>query len=90
MQKEIFISIFNQSIRFISDEWKDKNSKLLNEEHWSVIAKRIFSYIFENTINHNPFPVFEEEIIFEYPNHYQHFEKLNYILANAKETRKEA
>lgn len=81
MQKEIFISIFDQSIPFISDEWKDKYSKLLNEEHWSVIAERIFSYIFDHKINHNPLPVFDEEIISNYPSHYQYFEKLNFFIA---------
>lgn len=76
MQEEIFISIFNQSIQFISDDWKEKYSKFLDDEHWKVVVKRIFSYIFENKINHNPLPVFEEEIIPDYPSHYQYFEKL--------------
>ena len=63
MQAEIFISIFNQSIQFISDDWKNKYGQMLNDEHWDVMSKRIFSYIFENEINHNPLPVFNEEII---------------------------
>lgn len=76
MQAEIFISIFNQSIQFISDDWKNKYGNMLNDEHWDMMSKRIFSYIFENKINHNPLPVFNEEIISDYPNHYQYFENL--------------
>ena len=76
MQAEIFISIFNQSIPFISDDWKKKFGQLLNDEHWDVIANRIFSFVFENKMNHNPLPIFNEEIIADYPSHYQYFEKL--------------
>lgn len=80
MQAEIFISHFNQSIQFISNDWKNKYGNLLNDEHWSVITERIFSYIFENKINHNPLPVFNEEIISDYPSHYQYFENLKSLL----------
>ncbi|MFK7772908.1 MAG: hypothetical protein AB8F94_12255 [Saprospiraceae bacterium] len=80
MQEEIFISIFNKSLPFISDGWKEKYSKLLNEEHSIVIGKRIFSYMFDHKINHDPLPVFEEEIIADYPSHYQYFEKLKSIV----------
>lgn len=80
MQAEIFISIFNQSIQFISDDWKNKYGNMLNDEHWNVMAERIFSYIFENKINHNPLPVFNEEIISDYPKHYQNFDSLKSLL----------
>ena len=79
MQEESFISIFNNSVQFISDDWRTKYSKLLNEEHWNVIGNRIYLYIFENKISHNPLPVFSEEIIEDYPSHYQYFERLKYF-----------
>ncbi|MFK8009687.1 MAG: hypothetical protein AB8H03_25235 [Saprospiraceae bacterium] len=81
MEEEIFISIFNQSIQFISDDWKAKYNRLLHDEHWDVIAKRISSYVLENKIDHNPLPIFSEEIISDYPSHYQYFEKLKSSLA---------
>lgn len=80
MQEEIFISIFNQSISFISDDWKNKYSQLLNDEHWSVIVDRIFSYVFKNKIAHNSLPTFSEEIIPDYESHYEYFENLKHSL----------
>jgi hypothetical protein len=80
MEREIFISIFNQSISFISSEWKDEYGELLSDEHWSVIGRRVFSFAFKNEFDHSPFPVFDEEVIVEYPRHYQYFEKLKSIV----------
>jgi len=79
MQKEIFTSIFNQSTHFLSDDWKTKYALLLQEEHWSVIGERIFSFIFKNEIYHDALPVFEEEIIADYPMHYRYFEELKLL-----------
>jgi hypothetical protein len=86
MQAEIFISIFNQSISYISNDWKSKYAELLSNEHWCVMGERIFCFAFRNEIWHNPFPVFKEEIIADYPWHYQHFGKLKYVIeANENE-----
>lgn len=76
MQKQEFISIFNQSIQFISGDWKSKYVEILYEEHWNIIGERIFSFAFKNEIYHNPLPIFKEEIITDYPIHYQHFNTL--------------
>jgi len=87
MQAEIFKSIFNQSILFLSDDWKNKHSKLLNDEHWNVIGRRIHSFSFNNEIHHNSLPTFNEEIIPDYPKHYQYFEKLKFIVDNTENER---
>ncbi len=79
MQKKTFTSIFNQSIQFLSDDWKSKYTDILYEEHWSIITERIFSFAFENNIYHNPLPVFNEEIIADFSIHYQHFETLKLL-----------
>lgn len=79
MQAEQFISIFNQSIQFISKNWIDKHVELLNSEHWNIIGERIFSFVYNNEIYHNPLPIFNEEIIANYPKHYQYFEQLKFI-----------
>lgn len=80
MKKEHFIAIFNQSIQFISGNWKSRCNNLLHDEHWNVIGERVFHYLFDNTINHNPLPVFIEEIISDFPSHYKYFEKIKYAL----------
>jgi len=80
MQKEIFLSIFNQSVSFISSDWKSKYIELLNKEHWDIIVERLFSFAFEKEINHNPLPAFNEEILADYPSHYQYFEELKSIV----------
>ena len=74
MQAEKFISLFNNSISFLSEEWTNKYADLLYPEHWVIIGKKTFSYVFKNEINHNPLPVFDEEIISDYSFHY-HFLK---------------
>lgn len=79
MQSETFISYFNGGILFLSEEWKNKYVELLNSEHWNIIAERIFSFVFKNEISHNPLPFFNEEIIPNYPKHYQNFEELKSI-----------
>lgn len=76
MQEKIFLSIFNQSIDFLSDHWKSKYAELLSKEHWTRIAERVFSFAFEDEIYHNSLPVFNEEIIEDLPLHYQHFKTL--------------
>lgn len=80
MQSEIFISIFNQSVLFISIDWKNKYGSLLNEEHWRVLGERIFSFVFEGELRHNPLPTFNEEILVDYSLHYQYFSKLQTII----------
>jgi hypothetical protein len=87
MQAETFSSIFNQSISSISGDWKSKYAELLSNEHWGVMGERIFSFAFRNEIHHSPFPVFKEEVIADYPRHYQYFEKLKYI-SGKKENKK--
>ena len=87
MQTETFISIFNQSIPFISSDWKNKYAELLSDEHWNIIRERIFSFAFKNEIYHNPLPIFSEEIIAAYPKHYQYFEKLKCIEEKPKNER---
>jgi hypothetical protein len=79
METEIFISLFNQSITFITDDWKKNHAELLNDEHWRIMGERIFSFTFENQIHHNPLPTFNDEIIVNYPKHYQYFKKLTSI-----------
>lgn len=76
MQETRFISIFNQSIDFLSEDWKNKYAELLNKEHWEVIGDKIFSFAFEDKIVHNRLPVFNEEVIQDFLIHYQHFEIL--------------
>ena len=87
MQTEIFISIFNQSISFISSDWKSKYAMLLDNEHWTTIGERIFSFAFKNRIYHPPLPIFNEEIIVDYPRHYQYFEQLKSIIGKAENER---
>ncbi len=84
MRREIFISAFNQSIHFLSADWKHEYTEILSREHWSIIGERIFSFAFKNIIYHNPLPIFDEEIIANFPAHYQHFEKLK-LLKEEKE-----
>lgn len=79
MQKEIFIFFFNQSISFIAEVWKNKYAELLNKEHWDIIGEKLFLFVFENEIYHNPLPVFNGEIVVDYTNVYQHFEELKFI-----------
>ncbi len=85
MQAIPFISIFKQSIPFISEDWKNKYANLLSHEHWNKIGERIFLFIFEHKIHHNPLPAFNEEIIADYPSHYQHFEQLKSIEDKTKD-----
>jgi hypothetical protein len=80
MQAKILISIFKNSIPFLSVEWKSKYAELLHHEHWNVIGERIFLSVFKNEINHNPLPIFNEEIIPDYPVHYQFFKKIAFII----------
>lgn len=80
MQQEIFTSFFKESIVFLSNEWKRKYAELLNDEHWHIIGERIFSFAFKNKIEHNPLPIFNEEIITDYTNHYQYFGELKSII----------
>ena len=79
MQPEIFTSIFNQSTQFFSDNWKNKYGELLHNEHWTIIGERIYSFIYKNEIQHPLLPTFEEEIISDYPKHYQYFKDLKSI-----------
>ncbi len=80
MPKERFKLIFDQGAKFISDDWKDKHASLLSAEHWSLIGERIFSFLFEGKCYQAVLPVFEDEIITEPYQHYQHFERLKSIL----------
>jgi len=80
MQTELFTSIFNKSVPFISSNWKNKYAELLLNEHWQVIGERLFSFAFKNEIYHNPLPIFKEEVIADYPKHYQYFEQLKCIV----------
>ena len=87
MQAELFISLFNQSLPFIASDWKNKYAALLHKEHWNLIAERIFLFTFKNKIYHNPLPTFDEEIIADYPIHYQYFEQVKFIVEKtAKES----
>jgi len=79
MQKKTFISIFNQSIEFLSDEWKKNYAHILHEEHWTIIAERVFFFAFKDKIFHNHLPVFSEEIIADFSTHYQYFETLKLL-----------
>lgn len=79
MQEEIFKSIFDRSITFLSDGWKRKYVALQCHEHWEVLRERIFSFAFEGKYHHSLLPVFEEEIIDLPYKHYQHFEKVKSI-----------
>ena len=76
---ELFASIFNQSIYFLSDDWKEKYADLLSQENWTLIGERIYFFVFKNKIYHNPLPIFEEEIIEDYYIHYQYFEKIKLV-----------
>jgi hypothetical protein len=87
MQAEIFTSIFNESISFISGDWKNKYAELLSGEHWSILRERIFSFAFKNEIDHDPLPIFDEEVIADYPRHYQYFEELKSIAGKAENER---
>jgi len=84
MQAEKFTSIFNRSIQFVSSDWKSNYAELLNSEHWDVIGNRVFSFVFENEIQHNPLPFFSEEIIADYPKHYLAFKSLRASLAEVE------
>lgn len=79
MHKTAFISIFNQSIAFLSEDWKNQYSALLSKEHWDVIRKRVFSFAFENRICHSPLPFFNDEVTVAYPEHYIFFESVKSI-----------
>lgn len=79
MQIDLFLSIFKQSIPFLSRDWKNKYAELLNHEHWQAIGERIYAFAFKNEIDHHPLPTFDEEIIPVYPKHYQYFEPLKLI-----------
>lgn len=85
MQKEAFISIFQQSTTFLSSEWRGKYADILLDEHWNLLAKRIFAFVIEGEFDHNPLPFFSEEIIADYPDHYQSFAKLKGVLEKAEE-----
>lgn len=76
---ELFASIFNQSIYFLSDDWKEKYADLLSQENWTLIGERIYFFVFKNKIYHNPLPIFEEEIIEDYSIHYQYFEQIKLV-----------
>ena len=65
MQSTVFISLFNESISFLSEEWKSKYGELLHDEHWSIIVERVFDFTFNSEIKHYSFPVFNEEIIWQ-------------------------
>ena len=85
MQKDLFIHIFNQSIPFLSDNWKRRYGKLLSKEHWNTIGTRAFTFAFENVIYHNPLPIFKEEIITDYSMHYRYFDKLKFLGVEKKD-----
>jgi len=87
MQAEVFTFIFNQSLQFISDDWKSRYAELLNNEHWDIIGERIFFFAFKNEIYHNPLPIFNEELIADYPRHYQYFEKLKFTVEKPEKER---
>jgi len=80
MQTEIFLSTFNKSIPFFSSDWHHKYGELLSNEHWKIIGERIYAFAFKNEIYHNPLPIFNEEIIADYPMHYQYFDQLKSIV----------
>ncbi len=84
MQAKIFTSIFNQSAHFISSDWKNKYAELLSSEHWNTLGQRIFLFVFKNEIYHNPLPIFHEEILADYPRHYQYVEKLKCIVEKSE------
>lgn len=80
MKLETFRSYSNKSISFFSKEWRNKYAELLNSEHWDIIITRIFSFVVKDEISHNLRPNFNEEIIADYPKHYQFFEKLKHLV----------
>lgn len=84
MQVARFIAIFNQSTPFISDDWKNKYGELLHKEHWNKLATNIFCFVFKNEMNHNPRPIFSEEIVADYPSHYQYFEPLKLMIVQSE------
>ena len=85
MQTDLFTSIFNQSVPFLTRDWKSKYAGLLHKEHWHVLEERIFSFAFKNEIYHNPLPIFKEEIIADYPRQYQHFEQVKCIVEKTEQ-----
>lgn len=79
MQSEKFIYIFNNSISFLSEDWKGVYGHIANQEHWSLLGNRIYSFVFENSFQHYNQPIFEEEIIQDLSMHYHSFEVLKTI-----------
>lgn len=79
MQPEIFNKIFNTCIPLLPTSWKHKYGNLLHPEHWNIIKERVALFIIENEIYHPALPVFKEEIIPDYPLHYQHFAPLKSV-----------
>jgi len=89
MNKKLFECIFNESIAVISLEWKCKYQALLENEHWSCISQRVFYFLFENKITHNPLPVFSEEIIVDFTLHYEYFNPLKGLIVNPEKSKNE-
>lgn len=85
MHEEIFLSLFNRSVTFMTDDWKEHFGELLVEEHWNVIGKRIFSFAFYGEIHHNPLPRFDEEIMVDYLEHYHYFEPLRSLVGKSEQ-----
>lgn len=87
MQTKIFTKIFDDAIPLLSVDWKNKYGDLLSKEHWRVIRERVLLFVLENKINHYSLPVFREEIIPEYPRHYQYFESLKALFEKEEKER---
>ena len=87
MKAANFTFLLNQSVSFISDDWKNKHADLLGDEHWNTIGERIYSFAFENKIRHSALPTFNEEIVSDYPSHYQYFENMKSIVGKNEDER---
>lgn len=86
MQKETFKIIFTKSIAKLSTVWKSQYADLLVDEHWQLLGDRVFVFVFQHKMAHPEFPVFEEEIIADYSQHYQYFAPLRTLPIVAEES----